>query len=74
MALTPARRYDVEVEGARGAHRIRLDAPDLPLQTIGPGSHRMALEISVEGSSAKPARVELTKEGTGWVVTRVRHG
>jgi len=84
LGLAPVRRYDVKIEGPRrgpyGAggtrppHLIRLDSPDLPLRLIEGSSSQVSLEISVEGSGAKPAHVELTKQGSQWVLTRVRHG
>jgi hypothetical protein len=73
MGLTPARRYDVEIErGGRG--HVLLSSPDLPLRSLGTATSRIELEISVEGSRAKPAHVELTRRGAEWAVTRVRHG
>jgi hypothetical protein len=57
----------------RGSH-LRLDSPDLPLRDLEGVSSRIELTISVEGSRAKPAHVELTKRGEDWAVTRVRHG
>jgi len=77
LGLTPPRRYDVEIEtkrGTVGSRRVRLSTPDLPLQELDTRSSRMTLEFSIEGSGAKPARVELTRKDAEWVVTRVRHG
>jgi hypothetical protein len=41
---------------------------------LGSGASRLSLEIAVAGNKARPAHVELAREGPRWVVTRVRHG
>jgi hypothetical protein len=81
--LEKTRAYDVEVEsagatagkGERLHRRIRLGAPNLPLDRIAlPGASRVSLEVFIEGKGAKPVRVELGRREGEWNVTRVRHG
>jgi hypothetical protein len=84
LGLAPSRRYDVQIVGPRegpygaGGTRpprlLRLASPDLPLRLIEGAPSRISLVISIDGSAAKPARVELMRSGEDWVVTRVRHG
>lgn len=78
VGLTRARSYEVDVEalggGPAGITRARLKTPDLPLLDFGSGASQLSLTISIDGSRAKPARVELTRRGNLWIVTRVRHG
>jgi len=75
IALAGARAYDVEFEAKEGRHgRLRLRSAELPLGEFGADASRLSLEITVAGSRAKPAHVELTRAGAGWVITRVRHG
>ncbi|MEO5619140.1 MAG: hypothetical protein ABIS67_15325 [Candidatus Eisenbacteria bacterium] len=78
IGLAGAREYEIEVEPEDGPAtkevRVRLNRTELPLLHLGNGASRLSLEISVAGSRARPARVELTREGDEWVVTRVRHG
>ena len=78
VGLERARSYhvNVDVKGGRasGDHRVRLSSAELPLATLGDGASRLSFEFSVAGSRARPAHVELTREGSAWVVTQVRHG
>ena len=78
IGLVGARGYDVDVDVAGGrapGHtRVHLNGTELPLLELGNGASRMSLEISVARDGAKPARVELTRRGSEWVVARVRHG
>ena len=78
LGLAGARAYDVEVESAGGrspGHKhVRLSGAELPLVSLGDGASHLSLEISVAGSGAKPAYVELTRKESAWIVTRVRHG
>ena len=78
VGLSQARSYEIEVEsrggGASGVKRTRLNNPELRLVDIGTGATHLSLTVSIVGSRAKPAHVELTRKGDGWVVTRVRHG
>ena len=78
IGLSSARAYDVVVEsegkGARTLKRVHLAGADLPLQDLGSGDQRVRVKLSIAGDRAKPARVELTRTGAKWAVTRVRHG
>jgi hypothetical protein len=78
IGLAGARAYDVELESAGGRgptpNRVHLQNPDLPLQAFGAAASRVSIEVSITGSAAKPVRVELTRRGADWAVTRVRHG
>lgn len=78
VGVANARSYDVDIEARGGdppaAKRARLETPALPLLDFGTGASNLSLTISVDGSRAKPARVELTRRGSQWIVTRVRHG
>jgi hypothetical protein len=78
VGLVGARGYDVEVEAAGGrsvghAH-VRLSSAELPLSNFGNGASHLSIAISVAGSGARPAYVELTRKSSVWMVTRVRHG
>jgi len=75
--LVPARGYEAEVEpeGGAGTHgRLHMTDPEMDLTNLGAGASRLTLEISVAGARSKPVRVELTRTGSDWAVTRVRHG
>jgi hypothetical protein len=78
IGLVGARAYDVEVESARGRapgdEHVHLSRAELPLITFGDGASHLSLKISVTGNRAKPAYVELTRKGSEWIVTKVRHG
>jgi hypothetical protein len=78
VGLAGARAYDVEVAPTRGRGRgdgrVRLSSTELPLTTLGGGASHLSLEISVAGNRARPTHVELTRTGSAWIVTRVRHG
>jgi hypothetical protein len=78
VGLAEPRGYEVEVEsegGAGPAHRhLHLGGAEVALQDLGSGASRLSLELRVAGSSARPARVELTRKDSEWIVTRVRHG
>jgi len=75
--LSGARSYDVvvEAEGKRAPlKRVHLGGADFSLQDLGSAGPRVLLQFSVAGNRAKPVRVELTRRGPEWAVTRVRHG
>ncbi len=78
IGLSAARAYDVVVEtegnGTRTVKRVHLTSANFPLQNLGSGSQRASLKVSIAGNRARPARVELTRKGAEWAVTRVRHG
>jgi hypothetical protein len=40
----------------------------------GPQGSKLQLKLSIVGSDAKPVHLELTRRGSAWTVTRVRHG
>ncbi len=78
IGLTSARAYDVEIESAgsraQTPKHVHLSDPVLPLQDLEIGAPRVSIQVSITGSGAKPVRVELTRRGTDWLVTLVRHG
>ena len=78
IGLTGARAYDVVVKPTGGRSRrekhLHLSATELPLAAIGHDATRMSIELSVSGNGAAPTQVELTRIGSTWVVTQVRHG
>ena len=78
LGLSPERTYDIESESeggrAQAGRAVRLDRTELPLAGLESGPSRVSLEISIAGSGAKPAHVELSRKGSEWIVTRVRHG
>ncbi|HYQ88027.1 MAG TPA: hypothetical protein VEU09_00190 [Candidatus Binatia bacterium] len=77
IGLTGARAYDVKIEseGGRAAPgRLTLSGASIDTQNFGEGASKIELSLSIQGSGARPARVELTRLGSGWIVTRVRHG
>jgi hypothetical protein len=75
LGLTGARGYEVEIdaspERARVLDRMRLPTTEMALPE-GEASH-LSLTLSVSGSHAAPVRVELSRRGSVWAVTRVRH-
>jgi hypothetical protein len=75
IGLASVRDYEVELKSghSRDAHS-RLSGTELSLERLGHGASHLSLEISVAGHRAKPARVELSRKASGWIVTRVRHG
>jgi hypothetical protein len=78
IGLTGARAYDVEIEsegGRAGNHRrLTLSTAEMDLRSLESRVSKLELTFSIQGSGAKPARVELRRLGPSWVVTRVRHG
>jgi hypothetical protein len=78
LGLVDARAYDVEVKSAGGrvpgSRRAHLSSTELPLMNLGDGPSHLSLDISVAGSRAMPAHVEVTRKNSVWVVSRVRHG
>lgn len=77
IGLAGTRGYDVAVKptGGRshGETHVHLGATELPLTAFS-GATRLSIELSVAGNGAAPAQVELTRIGSTWVVTQVRHG
>ncbi len=78
IGLARPRSYDVEIEQKGGAghspKHVHLTEAELPLRALEGSGRRLSLEISVSDQGAKGARVELTRKGAGWAITRVRHG
>ena len=77
IGLAGARSYDVKIESEGGRttrERVTLGTPSMDLASLPSGASRLELTLSIQGSGAKPARVELRRLGPDWVVTRVRHG
>ena len=76
--LESPRRYEVEIQsrGARNTERDRvgMDRAEFPLGKHAGKAVRLELKVRVAGSRATPAFVELMRTGSGWTVTRVRHG
>jgi hypothetical protein len=76
LGKSPARTYEVEIEPAHGGGAIppmRLTSPAVPLAALA-SAGPVTLEIAIEGSRAKPVRVEVDRDGNLWAVRRVRHG
>jgi len=69
------RRYRLEAEGGEGPEVVALAsaAPGMPLHGGREGS-KLKLKLSIVDSDAKPVHLELTRRGSVWTVTRVRHG
>ena len=78
VGLVGPRGYEIEIETTGGSsperRRVHRSSAELPLNDIANDASHLSLEISVAGDRAKPAHVELTRKGSGWIVTRVRHG
>ena len=73
IGLTGRREYEVEIdaEGGRVPERMRLAETEVTLPQGG--ATRLSLTLSVPGTDAASVRVELGREGSDWVVRRVRH-
>jgi hypothetical protein len=78
IGLVGARSYEAEIDPGEGqpAQVMTLRETLLPLDGIHAARNptTLRLELSVSGSSAKRVRVELTRRGGAWIVSRVRHG
>jgi hypothetical protein len=78
IGLVGARGYVAELhsEGgnARARERVTLSSARMDLQTLENSATRIELTLKIQGSDAKPVRVELRRAGSAWSVTRVRHG
>jgi hypothetical protein len=77
LGLSQERNYRIHAEPTDGQAQW-LDAssrnPEVRLRDNGREGSTVSLELSIVGSRAKPARVELVRRGGDWVVARVRHG
>jgi hypothetical protein len=78
VGLAQVRAYDVVVKPSGGhsrrEKRIHLNGVELPLAALGDGATHLSLVLSIAGNGAAPTQVELTRNGSTWVVTQVRHG
>jgi hypothetical protein len=78
IGQTGARAYDLEIESQDGRvqedRQARLTTTAWSLSEFGKDVSRVSLELGIDGSGAKATHVELRKTGSGWIVTRVRHG
>lgn len=76
LGLTGPRAYVVDTIFSSGGATVfdetHLRSTDLPLPAAG--SSGLSLRMSIEGSHAKPVRVDLARRGSRWVIFRVRHG
>jgi len=77
VALAGVRSYAVDAVaiggGAPRATHLHVDQPVLPLATLEEGATHLTLALSIVGSRALPTHIELTREGSTWIVTRVSH-
>ena len=67
LGLTGPRQYEVELEGGKHA-RLTSTTMDLPST-----ASELSLTLSIAGSKAAPVKVDLKRNGSNWVVARVRH-
>ena len=78
VGLERARAYDVKIESsgkhATGDRRVRVRSGSLPLPGPETAVSSLSLTLSIAGNDAKSVKVELTRKGSEWTVTRVRHG
>ena len=79
VGITGSRSYVVEIDSESAGpdvdRTVRLKTPEIPLDTIAPDATHLELHMSIEGSKAKPVKVELSrKAGSDWSVTWIRHG
>jgi len=78
IGLTQARAYDVVIKPSGGhsgrEKRIHLNRAELPLLALVNGATHLSLVLSIAGNGAASTQVELTRNGSTWVVTEVKHG
>jgi len=67
LGLTEPRQYEVEIEGGKHA-RLTSTTMDLPST-----ASELSMTLSIAGSKAAPVKVDLKRNGSNWVVARVRH-
>jgi hypothetical protein len=71
--MSPPRNYSAEVRSHGSTARLHLSSPELPLRAMhGPGPFEV--ELTIDGSHAKPARLDLIRTGDALAIRRVRHG
>ena len=77
VGMVGNRSYAVDALALGGAApratHLRVDQPVLTLSALGEDATHVTLTLSIVGSGAQPTHVELTREGSTWIVTRVRH-
>jgi hypothetical protein len=77
IGVARARTYDVVIKPSGGRsnreQHIRVDRAELSLLDRAEDTH-LSLVLSIAGDGAAATRVELTRNGSTWVVTEVRHG
>lgn len=89
LGYVAPRSYRLEVEGGEGREMTALasagpggqiafasTAPEVSGVRLRPGlqGSKLKLKLSIVDSDAKPVHLELTRRGSDWIVTRVRHG
>ena len=77
LGLTQERTYRIHSESDDGrAQWLKASSrdPEVRLSDGGREGSRVSLELSIAGTHAKAAHVDLVRRGGAWVVTRVRHG
>jgi hypothetical protein len=78
IGLVGARTYDVQIESGVGStlsdQQFRLSGAELALGQLRSDASHVSLRVSVAGSRAAPAHVELTRKVSRWIVAGVRHG
>jgi len=77
LGLTRPRRYEIHADGASGPALTLVPegtATRIALHRLGPLGARVRLTMHLEGSGAKPVRVDLERRGSDWTIARVRHG
>lgn len=75
LGLEAPRHYRIEADG--GGHGQLLDAGDgtrVPLGPIASMGSQVRVTLRIEGSHAKPVRVDLQRQGQDWTIAKVRHG
>lgn len=74
--LERPRRYVISVDGDEAPARVYENhlGTRLPLAELGRLGSSVRLSIGIEGSRAKPVRVELQRRGSDWTIVHVRHG
>jgi hypothetical protein len=78
IGLAQVRAYDVVVKSSGGhsrrEKRVHLNGVELPLAALADGATRLSLSFSIAGNGAASTQVELTRNGSAWIVTQVKHG
>ena len=76
IGLTAPRSYEVEVVSSDPKAPMQvahLSRSELSIAGLTPGVSELHAKIKITGSRAEPARVDLARSDSGWVVRRVRH-